>query len=388
MSPTVSRSALATLSLLSELARERPLVCVVDDAQWLDQASAQALAFVARHLAAAPAAVIFAVRQPGRPAGPGRAAGVPARRAGRRRRADAARLGADRPAGRAGTRPDRGRGPGQPPGAARAAARADARGTWPAGSACPRAVPVPSRIEEDYRRQLALLPAATQLLLLIAAAEPAGDPVLVWRAAGHLGVQAEAAEPAAAAGLAEFSGQVRFCHPQARAAIYRAAAPRQRQRVHRALAETADSEVSPDQRAWHRAHATPHLDEDVAAELDPVGRPGARPRRPGRRGRVRRTRRRADARASPPGPPRAGRGAGQAGRPVRRTRRGGCWPWRRAGRWMNSGGRGRSCCTPSWRPARAVVATDGCSCSTRPGDWNRSMPGWPARPTARRSAPR
>jgi hypothetical protein len=89
------------------------------------------------------------------------------------------------------------------------------------GYGLPSVVPVPSRIEEDYRRQLGLLPAATQLLLLIAAAEPGGDPVLIWRAAGHLGVQAEAAEPAAAAGLVEFSGQVRFRHPQARAAVYR-----------------------------------------------------------------------------------------------------------------------------------------------------------------------
>jgi len=114
-------------------------------------------------------------------------------------------------------------------------------------------------------RRFALLPATTQLLLLIAAAEPAGDPLPVWRAAGHLGVEDGAAEPAV--GLVEFGGQVRFCHPLARAAVYRAASPRQRQSVHRALAQTAGSDVSPDQRAWHRAHATPHPDEDVATEL-------------------------------------------------------------------------------------------------------------------------
>ncbi len=128
-------------------------------------------------------------------------------------------------------------------------------------------MPAPSRIQEGHRQQLALLPPATQLLLLVAAAEPAGDAVLVWRAAGHLGIQAEAAEPAVAAGLAEFSGQIRFCHPQARAAVYRAATRRQRQSVHRALAETAGSDISPDQRAWHRAQATSQRDEDVAAEL-------------------------------------------------------------------------------------------------------------------------
>jgi tetratricopeptide (TPR) repeat protein len=257
---------MATLSLLSDLARERPLVCVVDDAQWLDQASAQALAFVARHVAATPAAVIFAVRQP---TDEQSLAGLPEFQLGgladahARTLLDSVLIGPldervrDRIIAEARGRPQ--------------ALLELTRGLTPAelagGFGLPSVVPVPSRIEEDYQRQFALLPSATQLLLLIAAAEPAGHPVLVWRAAGHLGVQAEAAEPAAAAGLVEFSGQVRFCHPQARAAIYRAAPLRLRQTVHRALAQTADSDVSPDQRAWHRAHATAHPDEDVAAEL-------------------------------------------------------------------------------------------------------------------------
>jgi DNA-binding CsgD family transcriptional regulator len=145
------------------------------------------------------------------------------------------------------------------------------------GYVLPSLVPAPGQIEEDYRRQFAALPATTRLLLLIAAAEPAGDPVLIWRAAGHLGLQADAAEPAVAAGLVEFTSQVRFCHPRARTAAYLAAALRQRQCVHRALAEAADSEVSPDQRAWHLAHATSHLDEDVAAALAcSAGQAGAR----------------------------------------------------------------------------------------------------------------
>ncbi len=257
---------MATLSLLSDLATERPLVCVVDDAQLLDQASAQALAFVARHLAAAPAAAIFAVRQP---AEGQHLAGLPEFQLGGLADADARALldsvvigplderARDRIIAEAKGNPQallellRGLTPGQLDG----------------GFGLPSVVPVPGRIEKDYRRQLALLPAATQLLLLIAAAEPAGDPALVWRAAGHLGVQAEAAAPATAAGLLESTGQLRFCHPQARVAVYRAATPRQRQNVHRALAETGNSDVSPDQRAWHRAHATTHPDEDVAAEL-------------------------------------------------------------------------------------------------------------------------
>jgi DNA-binding CsgD family transcriptional regulator len=257
---------MATLSLLSDLAREQPLVCAVDDAQWLDPASAQTLAFVARHLAAAPAAVIFAARQP---ADARALAGLPEFQLGGLADADARALLDSVMIGPLDERvrnriiaEARGK-----PQALLELTRGLTPGELAGGFGLPSVVPVPSRTEDDHRRQLALLPAATQLLLLIAAAEPAGDPVLVWRAAGHLGVQAEAAEPAAAAGLVEFSGQVRFCHPQARAAIYRAATPRQRQSAHRALADTADSGVSPDQRAWHRAHATPLPNEDVAAEL-------------------------------------------------------------------------------------------------------------------------
>jgi DNA-binding CsgD family transcriptional regulator len=257
---------MATLSLLSDLASQRPLVCVVDDAQWLDQVSAQALAFVARHLAAVPTAMIFAVRQPADGRG---LAGLPEVQLAGLGDADARMLLDSVVMG-----PLDERVRDQIIAEARGNARALlelTRGLTPAelagGFGLPGVAPVPGRIEDGYRRQLALLPAATRLLLLIAAAEPAGDPVLVWRAARHLGVQAEAAEPAAAAGLADFDGHVRFCHPQARAAVYRAATPQQRQSAHRALAETAGSSLSPDLHAWHRAQATPHLDEGVAAEL-------------------------------------------------------------------------------------------------------------------------
>ena len=272
---------MATLSLLSDLAIQRPVVCVVDDQQWLDMASAQALAFVARRLTAAPVAVIFAVRQPadepgGRPGGHGGGQGAGQGLAGlpevqlrgladadARRVLDSAVIGPldervrNRIIAEARGRPQ--------------ALLEPTRGLAPwelaGGFGLPSLVQAASPMEEDCRRQFALLPAATQLLLLIAAAEPAGDPVLVWRAAGYLGVHAEAAEPAAAAGLAEISGQIRFCHPQARAAVYRAATPRQRRVVHRALAQTAGCDAGPDQRAWHRAHATPHPDEGVAAGL-------------------------------------------------------------------------------------------------------------------------
>ena len=136
---------------------------------------------------------------------------------------------------------------------------------------------LPGRIEQSFRERLAPLPASTRLLLLVAAAEPLGDPVLVWRAAAELGIGPDAAAPAAAAGLVDFGAQVRFGHPLVRSAVKRAATPEERQRVHRALAEATDADIDPDRRAWHLAHATAGLDEDVAAELErSAGRARAR----------------------------------------------------------------------------------------------------------------
>jgi DNA-binding CsgD family transcriptional regulator len=133
------------------------------------------------------------------------------------------------------------------------------------------------RIEQSFTERLAPLPPPTRLLLLVAAAEPTGDPVLVWRAAAKLGIGPDAAAPAAAAGLIDFGAQVRFGHPLVRSAVKAAAAPQERHRVHRALAEATDPEVDPDRRAWHFAHATAGLDEDVAAELErSAGRARAR----------------------------------------------------------------------------------------------------------------
>jgi DNA-binding CsgD family transcriptional regulator len=269
---------MAVLALLSDAASERPLICVVDDAHWLDSASAGAVAFVARHVAthAVPAAVVLAVREPANERG---FAGVPEFQLRGLTDADARRLlesvvigpldeqvrhriiAEARGTPAALLEPTRGMTPGELAG----------------GFGVPAAVAAPSWIEEGYRRQFALLPAATQLLLVVAAVEPAGDAVLVWRAAGHLGVRATAAEPAAAAGLLDFSGQLRFAGPQARSAVYRAATPQQRRSAHGALAETAGSDVGSDQRAWHRAHAVAHPDEAIAAQLArSVGRARAR----------------------------------------------------------------------------------------------------------------
>jgi len=136
------------------------------------------------------------------------------------------------------------------------------------GFGLPGALSLPGRIEESFRRRVEALPAQTRRLLLLAAAEPAGDPVLVWRAAGRLGIGADAAGPAAEAALVEFGGRVLFRHPLVRSAAYRSASLEERQQLHRALAEATDPEADPDRRAWHRAHAAPGPDEDVAAELE------------------------------------------------------------------------------------------------------------------------
>jgi hypothetical protein len=125
-----------------------------------------------------------------------------------------------------------------------------------------------SRIEESFQRRVATLQADTQLLLLLAAAEPVGDSPLVWRAAERLGIGAEAAGIGARAGLVEFGPRVTFRDPLVRSAIYGSASPQQRRKVHRGLAEGTDPEIDPDRRAWHRAQAVQGFEEEVASELE------------------------------------------------------------------------------------------------------------------------
>ena len=257
----------AVLSLLAEVARERPLICVADDAQWLDPSSAQALAFVARHLSGIPVAVVFGVRPPGH----GQAlTGLPElmiRGLGdgdARALLDTVVVGPldervrDRIVAETGGNPR----------SLLELALGLTPGELAGGFGLPGAVVPPARIADEFRRELAPLPPATRLLLLAAAAEPVGDPVLLWRAAGQLGIGAEAAAPATAARLIEFDGLVRFRHPLGRASVYRAASPRERQTVHHALAQATDGSVDPDRRAWHRALAASAMDEAVAAQLE------------------------------------------------------------------------------------------------------------------------
>ena len=259
---------LAVLSLCAEAARDRPLLCVVDDAQWLDRASAQALAFVARRLDAESVALVLAIREIGDES---ELPGLPDMTVRGLTDADARALlesAIHVHARRAGAEPHRRRDARQPAGAAGAAARDDAggarrrirgaRGRCPWRAASNRASGGGS---SRFRRR-------PRRLLLTAAAEPVGDATLVWRAAERLGIGAEAAAAASAAGLLEIDGRVRFRHPLVRSAAYRASAPPERQEVHRALADVTDPDRDPDRRAWHRAHATDRPDEDVAAELE------------------------------------------------------------------------------------------------------------------------
>ncbi len=267
---------LAILSLLSDVAEDRPIVCIVDDAQWLDAASAQALAFVARRLGAESVGLVFAVREP---SGERHFEGLPELAVGGLDDRDARELLATVVTGPLDER-------------VRDRLVAETRGNPLALLELPRRLTpaelaggfwmsdgpaLSERIEQSFGERLAPLPPATRLLLLVAAAEPLGDPVLVWRAAAELGIGPDAAAPAAAAGLVDFGAQVRLGHPLVRSAVKRAAAPEEQQRVHRALAEATDADIDPDRRAWHRAHATAGLDEDVAAELErSAGRAQAR----------------------------------------------------------------------------------------------------------------
>jgi DNA-binding CsgD family transcriptional regulator len=267
---------LATLTLLAEVAEAQPLVCVVDDAHWLDQASAQILGFVARRLLAEQVALVFAARTG---VGDQVLTGLPELAVGGLGDRDARALLLDNV-------------PGPLDAAVVDQLVSESHGnplallelprTWrtaalAGGFGLPASQPIAGRIEQSYIRRLRRLPADAQLLVLAAAAEPVGDPVLFHRAAATLGLDLAAASPAVDAGLLQVGGRVEFAHPLVRSAAYRSAAAEDRQRVHRALAAATDAEADPDRRAWHLAQATPGPGEGVAAELErSAGRAQAR----------------------------------------------------------------------------------------------------------------
>jgi DNA-binding CsgD family transcriptional regulator len=269
---------LGVLSLLADAAARRPLVCLVDDEQWLDRASAQVLAFVARRLEAESVGLVFAARTAA-----DELAGLPELVVTGLRDGDARVLldsvftgpldARVRDQIVAETR-------GNPLALLelpRGLTPAELAGGFGLPGALPSAARLSGRLEETFRRQLDALPPEARRLVQLAASDPVGDPVLVWRAAERLGIGAGAQTPAAEAGLVEFGAQVRFRHPLVRSMAYRSASLADRQEAHRALAEVTDPQADPDRRAWHRARAAPGPDDDVAEELErSAGRAQAR----------------------------------------------------------------------------------------------------------------
>ena len=265
---------LGVLSLLSEVAAEQPLVCIVDDEQWLDRASAQILAFVARRLGEESVGLVFGARIPSP-----ELTGLPELVIGGLPESDARSLldsvltvpvdaaVRDRIVAEAGGNPL----------ALLEFPRDLTAEELAGGFALPHALPLSRSIEERFLRRTETVPPATRRLLLLASAEPAGDPRLVWQAAEHLGIDPSAAQPAAEAGLVEFGSRVRFRHPLVRSAIYWSALESDRREVHRALGDVTDPSVDPDRRAWHLAQAAEGPDEEVAGELErSAGRAQAR----------------------------------------------------------------------------------------------------------------
>ena len=272
---------LAALSLLAEAAQKQPLLCVIDDAHWLDRASAQALGVVAPRLLGEPVALVVAAREPD-----GEFRGLPELLVGGLGEGDARDL-----LGTVISRPldeqvrerfiaEAGGNPLALLELPQGLTQADLAGEFDVVLA-PGLL---GRLEESFRQRLRGLPEATQRLLLVAAAEPTGDPVLLWRAAGRLGIGMAAAAAAKTDGLLTIGQKVIFRHPLVRSAAYRAASPEERRAAHQALAGATDPQADPDRRAWHRAQAAAGPDEEVAAELGSQRagrkRAGGSPRRP------------------------------------------------------------------------------------------------------------
>src|SRR6476661_7672285 len=258
--------ALAALTLFAEVAEERPLLCLIDDVQWLDAATSQVLGFMARRLLAESVAIVFTVREP---IDERELAGLPELSLGGLQDDDARALLAAVIPGRLDDRvrdrlvaETRGN-----PLALVELTRGRSAGELAGGFALPGTGTLPSHIEDHFRQRIAALPQAAQRLMLLAAADPVGDATLLWRAAATLGVERQAAEAAAGEQLMEVEAQVRFRHPLVRSAAYRAATASDRRAVHGALAAATDLETDPDRRAWHRAHAAIAPDEEVAGEL-------------------------------------------------------------------------------------------------------------------------
>jgi DNA-binding CsgD family transcriptional regulator len=258
---------LAVLGLLSASSEERPVLCLVEDAQWLDAASALILGFVARRLLAEAVALVVSVREPDTRHD---FDGLPELFLHGLGEEDARALLMGAVTGRLDERvrdrivaETRGN-----PLALLDLPRSLSAGELAGGFELLAATDLPRQLEDRYLQRAGELPEATQRLLLLAAAEPLGDATLVWRSAHRLGIDRSSLAPAEDAELVDVGVRVRFRHPLVRSAVYRAAGVSERRAAHQALAEVTDPETDPDRRAWHRAHAAVGVDEEVAAELE------------------------------------------------------------------------------------------------------------------------
>jgi DNA-binding CsgD family transcriptional regulator len=267
-------TGLAVLTLLSEVAADRPVLCVIDDAQWLDLSSVQALAFVARRKQAESVAMLFAVRDPSEvlavlPELP--ILGLTDAEA-RELLAKAVPVQLDELVCDRIIAESRGNAL-----ALLELSKGLTAAELAGGFGQPDSLPLPEKLENNFIQRLESLPPEARRLLLLAAAEPLGDPALLWRAAERLGIEAMAARDAERAGLLRVASKVTFRHPLVRTAVYKSAPVAERQVVHKALAEVTDAELDTDRRAWHHAQATTGPDDVVADELErSAGRARAR----------------------------------------------------------------------------------------------------------------
>jgi DNA-binding CsgD family transcriptional regulator len=258
---------LAVLSLLAESAAARPLVCLVDDAQWLDEASSQVLGFVGRRLLAEPVGLLLAVREP---AGERLLPGLPALILEGLTDEDARALLTAAVPGhldpRVGDRiiAETGGNPLRLLELATGMSEAELAG----GFSDPPTASLPGQLQDHYLRRVRILPEPIQQLMLLAAADPTGDATLLWRAAKTLGLGSDAAASARTEQLLDIGSQVRFRHPLVRSAAYMAGSPEDRRAAHLALAAATDAQADPERRVWHLAAAAAGPDEEVAAALE------------------------------------------------------------------------------------------------------------------------
>ena len=261
--------SLAALSLLADAAEVQPLLCLVDDAQWLDDASADALVFAARRLEVEGIVMLFGARE-----GELRRFEAPGLAELRLGGLDSVTAGAlvDRRAGAALSSEIRDRLVAETGGnplalleLSPALSEAQLSGT----EALLAPIPVSARVERAFLSRVYRLPPETQTLLLVAAADESGELAVVLRAAAELGAAADALDGAEQAGLANVNGtRLELRHPLVRSAVYHAAPLSKRQAAHRALARVLDGDVEADRRAWHRAAASVEPDPSVGEELE------------------------------------------------------------------------------------------------------------------------